>query len=215
MADSKTAEPFLTLVGENIRQLRQHNGLTMRDLAEKSGVSRRILSYIELGQGNPSLVTISKIARALDTDFASLAYSRSGTHGLPELSADRIEVRKTNETATAWSSTKGSHGTLVVASTLRPSAEIWDWTLQPDDHYDAEPDPPGSEELFLVLSGTLTLGVGEYGHVLHEGFSARLATDRAYSYHNHGDRPVRFIRIAHVAYSIVSDQDHYVEAVHP
>jgi hypothetical protein len=87
-----------------------------------------------------------------------------------------------------------------VATTQRPAAELWDWTLQPGDHYDAEPDPPGSEELFLVLSGTLTIAADGLEAVrLPAGASARFASDRRYRYENRTRRPVRFVRVVQVA----------------
>ena len=162
----------------------------MQQLADAAGLSRRMLSHVELGEANPSLVTIGKLARALGTDFASLARETRG------------ETLVLNPPGTApgiWSSPAGSRAALTTASTLRPPAEMGDWTLVPGDAYQAEPDPPGSQELFLVISGTLTLIVDgrEVGR-LEEGASARLATDRVYSYRNDQAEPVRFIRVAHV-----------------
>jgi len=37
-----------------------------------------------------------------------------------------------------------------------PSAELWEWPLQPSDRYLAQPDSHGSEELLLILQGALT-----------------------------------------------------------
>ena len=68
---------FLSQLGEQLRARRQDAGLTVQQLADRSGVSRRMLTQIELGQANPSLVTVDKVARALGTDFASLARGRS------------------------------------------------------------------------------------------------------------------------------------------
>jgi transcriptional regulator with XRE-family HTH domain len=65
--------PFLADFGGRVRARRKQRGITVGRLAELSAVSRRMLTAIELGQANPSLVTVDKIARALDTDLASLA----------------------------------------------------------------------------------------------------------------------------------------------
>jgi redox-sensitive bicupin YhaK (pirin superfamily) len=99
-----------------------------------------------------------------------------------------------------WTSPAGSCATLTVATTLCPPAELWDWTLAPGDTYQTEPDPAGSEELFVIISGTLTLVTDDHPAThLPTGASARLATDRGYTYRNEGTEPARFIRVAHVA----------------
>lgn len=53
--------------------------------------------------------------------------------------------------------TAGRHAALQVVRPHQPTAELWDWTLQPGDRYDAQPDPTGSEGMLLVIAGTLTL----------------------------------------------------------
>lgn len=184
-------EPFLQHLGQEVRRRRLQAGLTMQQLADASALSRRMLSHIELGEANPSLVTIGKIARALGTTFVSLAR---------ETGDETLVVNSPGTAPGIWSSPAGSRAFLAVGSSGRPPAELWDWTLAPGDAYQAEPDPPGSEELFLVISGTLTLAVdGHEAGRLEAGASARLATDRDYGYRNDGPGPVRFIRVAHVS----------------
>ena len=39
--------------------------------------------------------------------------------------------------------------------------ELWDWSLQPGDAFDGEAHPVGTVEVLSVLSGTLTLRVGD------------------------------------------------------
>jgi mannose-6-phosphate isomerase-like protein (cupin superfamily) len=88
---------------------------------------------------------------------------------------------------------------LHVATTCDPPAELWTWTLEPDDIYQAEADPAGSEELFVVLSGRLTISAeGLESVTLPVGASARLSTDLRYRYENRTSRPVRFVRVAQV-----------------
>lgn len=184
---SGPTEAFLARVGQQLRARRRAEELTVQQLADRAGVSRRMLTQIELGQANPSLVTVDKIARALATDFASLA--RDGREA-------PLVVNRPGAGAGIWSSAAGSRATLQVATTRRPPAELWEWTLAPHDSYHAEPDPPGSEELFLVLTGTLTVDAEGLEPVeLRAGASARLASDRRYRYENRTGRRTRFIRV--------------------
>jgi DNA-binding XRE family transcriptional regulator len=182
---------FLARLGGQVRKRRKSAGLTVQELADAAGLSRRMVTQIELGQANPSLVTVDKLAHALDTDFASL------TRDSP---AEPLAVHEPGESPGVWSSAAGSRATLVVAGQQHPPAELWDWTLQPGDRYSAQPDPVGSEELFLVLDGALTLEVaGQDPAVIKAGGSARLASDRTYLYVNDGRRPTRFIRVVRLA----------------
>lgn len=52
-------------IGSQIRELRKARGLTQSDLAKKLNVSQQVVSHIESGRGNMSLLTIKEIARAL------------------------------------------------------------------------------------------------------------------------------------------------------
>ena len=147
-----------------------------------------MLSQVEQGQANPSLVTVDKLARALGTDFAALA----GAGDSEPIAAGRpTEV---------WRSAAGGSATLHVTGARVGGPELWEWTLAPGDVYRAEPDPPGSEELLLVLAGTLTLELRESHVVLAAGASGpALASDRAYAYANRGDAPARFARVVQIA----------------
>lgn len=185
-----TAE-FILHLGERLRARRRAAHLTVQQLAERSGVSRRMLTQIELGQANPSLVTVDKLARALGLDFAALA---SDTAPTP------LAVNAPDDPPGVWASPAGSSATLRVATSLQPAAELWDWTLQPGDSYAALPDPAGSQELFVVISGELTIAVdGLEPRTLPQGASARLASDRRYAYENRGEDPVRFLRVVQLA----------------
>lgn len=182
---------FVAKVGGEVRRRRKERGLTVQQFADACGVSRRMLTLIEQGQANPSLVTIDKIARALGTDFATLA---------SESRPEPVTVHAPGQAAGVWSSSLGSRAALQVATQQHPSAELWEWVLEPGDRYDAQPDAPGSEELFLVLTGTLRLEVeGLEPLIIKSGGSARLASDRLYSYVNKGRRPCRFVRVVRLA----------------
>ncbi|MET7559601.1 helix-turn-helix transcriptional regulator [Streptomyces sp. NPDC005479] len=52
----------------HLRQLREAQGLTLEELAGRSGMSFRGVVYIEHGRRNPSLITILSLARGLGID---------------------------------------------------------------------------------------------------------------------------------------------------
>jgi transcriptional regulator with XRE-family HTH domain len=59
------AEDVRLMAGQNVRRLRIAAGLTQTELAAKMGVDRAYISGLELGQRNPTVVTLWHIAQAL------------------------------------------------------------------------------------------------------------------------------------------------------
>ena len=55
-----------------LRQLRRRLGMTQATLAAKAGVSRGYLSRLEIGQHDPPLSTLLRLAKALRVPVAEL-----------------------------------------------------------------------------------------------------------------------------------------------
>ena len=55
-----------------MRSLRKARGWSRRDLAEKTGISERVLADVEAGQANPSLLRLVAIAETLDVTPTAL-----------------------------------------------------------------------------------------------------------------------------------------------
>lgn len=59
------------LVGPRIRELRTGRGLTLRELAERSGLSRNAISLIERGENSPTVSSLVRLATALEVPIVS------------------------------------------------------------------------------------------------------------------------------------------------
>ena len=57
---------------KRIRKYRHEAGLTQEDLAEKVGVSRVYIGYVEQGRNTPSLEILGKIAKALKVRLSDI-----------------------------------------------------------------------------------------------------------------------------------------------
>ncbi|MBV8254828.1 MAG: helix-turn-helix domain-containing protein [Chitinophaga sp.] len=55
----------ILILGEKLRQRRELLGLIQPELAMLSGVSTRTIQLIEQGKGNPSLITLLRLAEQL------------------------------------------------------------------------------------------------------------------------------------------------------
>jgi len=62
----------LATLSQRARRLRQQQGLTLRTLAARSGLSLRFLMAVEAGQGNISVRRLADLAAALETTAADL-----------------------------------------------------------------------------------------------------------------------------------------------
>jgi XRE family transcriptional regulator, aerobic/anaerobic benzoate catabolism transcriptional regulator len=64
--------PVLVTLSRRARHLRQQQGLTLRGLADRSGLSLRFLMDVEAGRGNISVRRLADLAAALQTTPADL-----------------------------------------------------------------------------------------------------------------------------------------------
>src|SRR6476646_8974960 len=60
------------VVGQRVKALREAMQLSLRDLAERSGVSAPMLSQVERGETSPTLSVAARIARGLDLTLSQL-----------------------------------------------------------------------------------------------------------------------------------------------
>lgn len=66
------AEDVRQIVGSGVRRLRRAAGISQAELANRMGVDRAYVSGLELGQRNPTVVTLWHVSKALDVDFREI-----------------------------------------------------------------------------------------------------------------------------------------------
>src|SRR5918997_4457125 len=66
------ADPTLAAVGPRVKALREAMDLSLRDLAERSGVSAPMLSQVERGETSPTLAVAARIAHGLELRLSQL-----------------------------------------------------------------------------------------------------------------------------------------------
>src|SRR5688500_20051047 len=89
MADvARSSRPDYPQIGERLRSRRQEARLSLRDLAERLGVSPSLISQIERGRANPSVSTLYSIVNELDISLDELMFAeRRTTEGQVEAAA--------------------------------------------------------------------------------------------------------------------------------
>lgn len=56
-------------IGEEVRRLRSHRGLSQQELAERMGVSQSVVARLEAGGVEPRLRTLDRVAQALGVEL--------------------------------------------------------------------------------------------------------------------------------------------------
>lgn len=79
-ADDPRDAIFTAEIGRRVRQFRAKRGMTRRQLAQDSGASERYLAQIESGAGNPTVIVLRAIAKALEVPIVELL---PGSHAQP------------------------------------------------------------------------------------------------------------------------------------
>ncbi len=59
-------------LGNNIKRVRLEKGMSQGDICRKLGVDRSYISNVESGKKNPTLSTITKLAKALGVSISEL-----------------------------------------------------------------------------------------------------------------------------------------------
>lgn len=76
--DTKSKQAICSRVAQILREERERRGLSMNMVAERSGLSQQMISYVEREMRNPTLETLLRIAAAIDIDLAQVLRQAQG-----------------------------------------------------------------------------------------------------------------------------------------
>jgi XRE family transcriptional regulator, regulator of sulfur utilization len=85
-------------IGERIRFRREHKAMHLNELAKKVGVTKSCLSQIENGKSYPSIITLKKIADALNTTIGDLVGEKERLAFHPLITLEERKFVTKNET---------------------------------------------------------------------------------------------------------------------
>jgi transcriptional regulator with XRE-family HTH domain len=171
-----------------MRALRDSMGLSLRDLAERSGVSAPMLSQVERGETSPTLAVAARIAAGLELSLSQLLRLDEGTHVTVTRSGERRRRARRGHTLEELTPPLPGQRADVSLHRLAPGAA----TGGADDPPLHE---PGSRETAVVLEGTLTLYVDGERFELREGDSVTFDADLPHHFENEGGAGTRFIAV--------------------
>ncbi len=167
-------------VGLRIKALREAMNLSLRDLAERSGVSAPMLSQVERGDTSPTLQVAAKIAAGLELRLSQLLR-------LDEDGAVTIVPASERRRGPG----RGGHGYEILTPPLPGQrAELSRHTLAAGAVTGGPGDPPmhepGSRETALVESGPVVLHCDGARHELNTGDCVTFDADLPHHFENPG-----------------------------
>jgi transcriptional regulator with XRE-family HTH domain len=171
-----------------MRALREAMGLSLRDLADRSGVSAPMLSQVERGETSPTLAVATRIASGLDLSLSQLLRLDEGEHV--------AVVRR----GTGRKRRRGGHRVEEVTPPLPGQrADVSRHRLDPGAATGGAGDPPihepGSRETAVVTAGAATLVIDGERHELRAGDAVTFDADLAHHFENDGDEPAELLAV--------------------
>lgn len=165
-------------IGSRIKKFRRQNGLTIRQMSDRVGVSQSYISQLENNKVNPSLGTLKKIANALNINMISFFERDRGE--------DKIVVRKKDRIDFSYPTGKFRSQLLasnIASKVMEPIYTIIDPggdSIEPYTH-----DGSG-EEFGVIIKGELLLDVDGKEYYLKEGDAFYFKSNRLHRYSNPG-----------------------------
>ncbi|MFO1034707.1 MAG: helix-turn-helix transcriptional regulator [Hyphomicrobiales bacterium] len=139
-------------LGKTIQRLRKAYNLSLGELSEQSGVAKSIISQIERNETNPTLSTVMRLSRALDTSLdevlrgeqKSLFIEHQGKQGVPRLQSEDGLCN------------------LAIAGPLSlvDVFQWYDFHAKPTGVLESSPHPPGTVEHLYIVAGELEVTTG-------------------------------------------------------
>ncbi len=177
MADDAPAIPnVLAEVGPRLRRIRTRKGVTLTELAAKTGISKSTLSRLESGRRKPSLELLLPLAEAHQVPLDELV-------GAPEVGDPRIRMKA-----------RKRNGRIVFPLTQQSSGmQVWKVVIPPERNPELRVHK-GYEWLY-VLSGRMRLILGEHDITMSPGEVAEFDTQLPHWFGPADDEPVEILSV--------------------
>ena len=189
MTATAAPPPPTDSIGARVRALREGLDLSLRDLADRSGVSAPMLSQVERGETSPTLSVAGRIAAGLDLSLSQLLR-------LDETGAVTIVHPDQRRHG---GSRSGHRFAVLTADRPGQRAELSRHTLAPNTTTGGPDDPPmhepGSRETALIETGTVTFVCDGERHELREGDCVTFDADLPHHFENPGPGEAEFLAV--------------------
>jgi transcriptional regulator with XRE-family HTH domain len=169
-------------IGPRIRALRDAMELSLRDLADRSGVSAPMLSQVERGETSPTLAVAARIASGLELTLSQLLRLDEGA---------TVAIVRPGDRRPGTSDPSSGHQAEILTPPLPGQrAELSRHVLAPGAVTGGPGDPPmhepGSRESALVQAGRVALLIDGERYELAAGDCVTFDADLPHHFENPG-----------------------------
>ena len=169
----------VAVIGARVRQLRKSAGLTLEQLANRSGVSRAMLSHVERNEKSPTLPVVVKIARGLDVSLSKLMGAQDDQGAVSILRrADRLTYKdpKTGFERQILSPQHQGDGVEVLLHRIPPGQSSGSLSVYSSP----------THKYLVIQEGQLTVVLEDGSHLLQAGDSMCFDVTAPYRFINEG-----------------------------
>ncbi|MGB3483865.1 MAG: cupin domain-containing protein [Mycobacterium sp.] len=171
-----STEQTMLIVGARIRAMRLRQQLTLRDVAERTGVSVSMLSMLERGVSTASVGTLVAVASALGVHMYDLFAHRDSADGSPVTRlAEQTVVRMGEGTTRRVAHSDSAAGVELAVNEYEPGGASGPSAT----HHDGR-------EFGVLISGQLTVELEGESHVLGPGDVIAYSSERPHRIANTG-----------------------------
>ncbi len=166
-------------LGARVRDLRRGRGLTLEELAERSGVSRAMISKLERGEKNPTLVVAAKLAEGFGITLTQLV-GMEERREVVVVPRDRRMVMRDPDTGferQLLSPSFGGRGIEFIRNVIPEGSTSGEFP----------PHRRGVEEYIVVEKGRLKAVIGGEDYLLEKGDAMYLEADVTHRFDNAGE----------------------------
>jgi XRE family transcriptional regulator, regulator of sulfur utilization len=174
---SQDVDPTPAL-GKTIQRLRKAYNMSLGELSEQSGVAKSIISQIERNETNPTLSTVYRLSRALDTSIDEVLKVDSGTVFLEHQVKSAIPILESQDGLCRLA--------IIGPLNLIDLTQWYDFHAKPNGLLESDPHPPGTVEHLYLLKGEVEITVGEEVKVAKTGEAIRYRGDLPHKIRNLG-----------------------------
>ena len=170
-------------IGRKIRDLRNRNGLTLQELADRSELTKGFLSQLERGQVSPSVTTLWDLIECLGSSPAEF------------FQEEEEQVVFTQEQYFEKVDETGNSRQWIIPMAQKYQMEPLLVKLAPNQSLE-EDKPHNGEEFGYVIGGRIRLILGDKTYTVRAGESFYYRATRPHRIENAWTRPAKFLWIS-------------------
>ena len=177
-SSSQDFDPTPSL-GKTIQRLRKAYNMSLGDLSEQSGVAKSIISQIERNETNPTLSTVYRLSRALDTTIDEVLRTEGQQVFLEHQSKSGVPILESQDGLCR----------LAIAGPLNLVEQVqwYDFRAKPKGVLESDPHPPGTVEHLYMLAGEIEVTSGDETKRVKAGETLRFRGDLPHRIVNLGE----------------------------